>query len=176
MNDFFMYQSNYIRTYYKEISDICISISEEMNYNSDNYYEYNIFTLTSCSFHFYYMFRELIGVIKAYNKFDIEPMWFQAWLNVHESNKLLDWHNHAGDDNNHGCDFHGYISIDPKGCDTIFKNYNISNTYGSIYIGRSDEYHKVETSKDFEGKRVTIGFDVTKNIDMKGYRSLIPII
>ena len=167
--DFLVYESDYIKNHYIEIRDICIDVSERFKCNTDNYYEYNIFSLTATSMHFYYMLKELVNVIKMYNDFKDEPLWFQSWTNVHKQSEVLDWHNH-------NWDIHGYICIDPKDSITKFLNYEIHNKIGCIYIGPCDRQHKVVVSSDYSDKRVTIGFDVTRKRNMDGNKSLIPIL
>jgi len=101
-----------------------------------------------------------------------DPLWFQSWLNFHETNEVLQWHSHYWD-------FHGYISIDPKDTTTVFNNFEIKNKVGQIYIGPGGEEfrHKVRVDKNYNGKRITLGFDVTKQKN-RGYNylGLIPIL
>ena len=97
-------------------------------------------------------------------------MWFQSWINYHKPNEVLDWHTHLW----HA---HGYMSLDPKETNTIFKNYTIKNEIGNIYIGPGYREHKVEVLNLFEGERVTLGFDVTIKPELpNGILSFIPII
>jgi hypothetical protein len=65
----------------------------------------------------------------------------------------LDWHGH-------GFDYHGYISIDPKNTYTDFKDYRIDNKAGQIYFGPGHRSHKVVALEAYEGKRITLGFDI----------------
>ena len=88
-------------------------------------------------------------------------MWLQSWLNIHDEQQLLTWHNH-GDSL-----FHGYISIDPKNTETVFKDYTIKNKIGNVYIGPSASYHKVVCKKNFNDKRITIAFDVIDEKSIK---------
>tara|TARA_R110000823_G_C15684723_1_gene474646 strand:- start:63 stop:590 length:528 start_codon:yes stop_codon:yes gene_type:complete len=123
-----------------------------------SYKEYNIFSVMAGSVLFYNLFLELSAIIKEYHNKQ-EPLWMQSWLNFHDSNELLDWHNHAWP-------FHGYISIDPKNTSTVFRDFEIKNETGNIYIGEGQKEHKVISHEEFSSPRITIGFDVTstKNV------------
>ena len=66
----------------------------------------------------------------------------------------------------HSCQYHGYISIDPKNTTTLFKNgLQIDNKIGQIYIGPSgglSEWdHCVKINQPYRGNRITIGFDIS---------------
>jgi len=116
-----------------------------------SYNRYNIFALTAPSTNFFNIYKELRDVIRS--QLGDRPLWFQAWLNYHTSDQLLDWHGHE-------FEYHGYISIDPKNTKTIFENYEIVNKPGQIYFGPGNRQHKVQATAPFEGVRTTIGFDV----------------
>ena len=133
------------------------------------YKTYNIFSLIGPSKLFYELFYDLTNVIKS-TIVDKDFLWFQSWLNFHEPNEVLNWHNHHWY-------YHGYISIDPKKTKTIFKEYEILNQVGNIYIGPGNREHKVQVLRPYEGKRITLGFDVTTNEENPSdLISLIPII
>lgn len=121
-----------------------------------NYELYNIFSVTSGDEYFYQLFKELKKIIKDYDN-KKQNLWMQSWINYHNSNEVLDWHNH------HWL-FHGYISIDPKNTRTIFEDgTEIINEIGNIYIGPCNLKHKVVIDKPFKGNRITLGFDVMNN-------------
>jgi hypothetical protein len=128
-----------------------------------SYRSYNIFSYASTSVAFYYLWKQTVNCIREYVG-DDRPLWMSGWLNFHKSNEVLDWHNHLGS----VC--HGYISIDPKNTKTMFntgnfKKYEIQNEAGLLYLGPSGINHKVEVLEDFEGHRITLGFDVTDFAD-----------
>jgi hypothetical protein len=127
-----------------------------------HYRYYNITTLMVGSIYFYNFFKEFKKLIRKYSNTN-KPLWYQAWLNFHEYDQVLDWHNH------NECMFHGYISIDPKYSITEFKEFNIKNEPGNIYIGMPELFHRVKNLYKYEGKRITIGFDV---IDEKIIKNL----
>lgn len=128
-----------------------------------DYAKYNIFALASTSEPFWWLWKNLQNIIRGSIKTE-DPAWMSGWLNFHDTDSVLDWHNHLGST------YHGYISIDPKNTNTIFDTgearYSIENKAGQIYIGPSARLHKVEVNEPFEGKRITIGFDITleKNV------------
>lgn len=129
---------------------------------------YNTFSLTATSPLFYELLTDLKTVIREYVG-DDRPLWFQSWINYHHSYQLLDWHNHDWP-------FHGYISIDPKQSKTIFREYEIENQIGKIYIGPGHREHKVEAIEHFSSPRITLGFDVTDKAGLStDCFSLIPI-
>ena len=137
-------------------------LENEMKTNSNlsGYSFYNVFALTSPSPFFYNIYKTLRNIIRLHVG-DERPVWFQSWLNFHNPNSVLDWHNHAWD-------YHGYISIDPMNTTTKFKNnlgeivYEIDNYPGQIYFGPGGRMHKVFVNEDFGDKpRLTIGYDIT---------------
>lgn len=146
----------------------------ELNYyfkekDSTNYYPYyNIFSLTSGSMSFYHIYKEVYGIIKS--NIDYSPCWFQAWINIHQYNNVLDWHDHYWD-------YHGYICIDPQDTVTEFENYTIKNQVGLIYFGKCNNPHRVVNKSQYNQNRITIGFDVTCDPIMNtGCLGFIPII
>jgi hypothetical protein len=79
---------------------------------------------------------------------------------------------------------HGFISIEPQDTKTIFYDnyedkesiYHINNKVGNIYIGDGNKWHEVISNNDFDGDRITLGFDVmTRNSATKNF-GFIPII
>jgi hypothetical protein len=116
------------------------------------YNYYNIFATTAPSSIFYELYKELNKVIRDYIG-DDRPLWMQSWLNFHMPNEVLEWHDHAWP-------HHGYISIDPKKTKTVFKEYEIINEVGNIYLGPGNREHKVEILEDFDTPRITLGFDI----------------
>ena len=77
----------------------------------------------------------------------------QSWLNFHKHDEVLDWHNHTWP-------YHGYICIEPQETTTVFEEYEIKNEIGNIYFGSGFKPHKVRNDTQFDGIRMTIGFDV----------------
>lgn len=127
--------------------------------STSNYQNYNIFSVTSPKRHWYNLYKQLCQTIRQTVGTD-EPLWVQTWLNFHDPDTVLDWHAHE-------YEFHGYISIDPKSTTTLFGNgaYEIKNEVGNIYLGQGYIRHKVQVDEFFEGKRITLGFDVMNRYD-----------
>ena len=132
------------------------------------YKAYNFFGLTSPSPLFSDLFFELKEIIHDY--IPEKKMWMQSWLNYHLPNQVLPWHDHHWD-------YHGYISIDPKGTKTVFEGYEINNEVGNIYIGPGYRKHKVVVEQYYNEPRITIGFDVCLKPDNEpnDLLSLMPI-
>ena len=126
------------------------------------YRYYNCISLLVGSTYYYKMFQDLFKIIRKYSK-SKKSLWVQCWLNFHKENSLLKWHSHPD------ALFHGYISIDPKNTETVFKKYTIKNKIGNVYIGPSLNEHKVISKKSYTDDRITIGFDV---IDEKTIKKL----
>lgn len=158
MNDYILYQSQFIIDNQQDIIldlEIAHRLFKEMYPDRDStwsYNMYNIFSLTSCSTNFYQIYKELRTLIRG-QLGDTRPLWFQAWLNYHKPDEVLDWHDHD-------FEYHGYISIEPKKTNTVFENYSIENKVGQIYFAPGYRKHKVEVLEPFDGERITIGFDV----------------
>ena len=145
-----------------------------------HYTKYNVFCLTSTSLLFYNLFKELNSIIRDYVQTD-QPLWLQSWLNYHNLNIVenkLKLHSHQGH-------YHGYICIDPKDTNTIFKNgLSIKNNIGQIYLGpgrQSDPTrgydHRVVVNSPYEGPRITLGFDVKTDPDeILSHQGWIPLI
>lgn len=163
-------QSPYIVENQDAIIEQCLHVKNNFG-NKDttwSYNEYNIFAITAGSVYFYNIFKELRDIIKT--ELPKQTTWMQAWLNVHDCDKVLDWHNHDWD-------YHGYISIDPKNTTTDFEEYSITNKVGQIYFGSGYKLHKVNVIEPFSDKRITIGYDVTTDPIMDtGCYGLIPIV
>lgn len=136
------------------------------------YDRYNIFTLTSPSILFYDLFKELSECIRDHAGHD-KPIWMQSWINFHKQDEVLDWHGHPWP-------YHGYISVDPKKSRTCFREWEIENKIGQIYIGPSSlnelYQHKVEVDEPYDGYRITIGFDCTETPKHNSVLQFIPIL
>jgi len=117
------------------------------------YNVYNIFAVSAGYEMFYNLYKDLQFIVRDYLQKD-EPMWMQSWANYHYENDLLDWHAHFG------WECHGYISIDPKNSTTMFDGFEINNEVGNIYIGPSTVQHKVYSNGQYDGHRITCGFDI----------------
>lgn len=158
MIDYTLYQSDFIAANYQDIL-IDIDIAHE-NFkklfpdrdSTWSYAMYNIFSLTAPATNFYQIYKELRTLVRS-QLGDDRQLWIQAWINYHTSDELLEWHGHD-------FEYHGYISIDPKKTNTVFEGYSIENKVGQIYFGPGYRMHKVESIEPFEGRRVTIGFDI----------------
>ena len=162
MKKYTLYQSDYIienqdeiikdlNTAHANFKNAFPSQDSSLTATSQGYRLYNIFAITSPSPHFYQIYSELRNLIREH--FPTEKIWFQSWLNFHDENEVLGWHNH-------NWDYHGYISIDPQDTNTVFEGYTIENKVGQIYLGPGGINHKVENISPFVGKRLTIGFDL----------------
>lgn len=144
----------------------------ERIFGTDNYTmyykKYNIFNITSSNLLMYELYAQLCKMIKKH--LGEKPMWIQCWLNYQYQKDVLQWHNHDWE-------YHGYISIQPFNTKTVFENWEIENKIGQVYLGHGRASHKVEVVEPFDGKRITIGFDIT-DIPNKQYGvlGLMPII
>jgi hypothetical protein len=168
--DYKLFQSSYIATNQQAFIDQCEQIKLLFNGEDTtaNYYKYNLFAATAGSTHFYNLFKELRDIIRK--EIPDKPLWFQAWVNLHTENNVLDWHNHAWD-------YHGYISIDPKDTATEFKDYIITNKVGQIYFGPGGRLHRVNVVTPYVGDRITIGYDITTEPIMDtGCAGLFPLL
>ena len=129
-----------------------------------NFAKYNLFNLTSGYQVYYKLFQELKQVIRLYIGHE-KPLWMQCWINYHMPDEVLDWHGH----DDHIC--HGYLSIEPHKTKTIFREYEIDNKVGQLYIGRCELdgvslEHKVVVLEEYYTPRVTIAFDVNNEEQM----------
>lgn len=134
------------------------------------YRTYNVFSLVGPSKHFSDLFRDLNTIIRQTLP-NQKYLWFQSWLNFHRPDEVLKWHDHRWH-------IHGYVSIDPKKTKTIFKNYEIVNELGNIYVGPCRRAHMVEVMEPYDGHRITLGFDVASRAesDPTDLISFIPVI
>ena len=172
-----LFQSKTIQNNYSHFIEDCYFAQDKFNSifeSSDstwNYHRYNVFSLTSTNMLFYKLFKELKYHIRSYIG-DDRPLWIQSWLNFHSPEQILKKHGHDWP-------YHGYISIDPKDTTTVFEQFEIQNIPGQIYMGPGGEgyNHYVRIDKPYEGKRITIGFDVEdrKNTSSSNL-GLIPLI
>ena len=167
--DYKIYQSKYIVEHQSEIIEQCCKVKQ--NYNGDmtlDYFKYNIFSLTAGYYSFYEIYKELILLVKS--KLGNKRMWMQAWLNYHNHDQVLGWHNHDWD-------YHGYISIDPKNTITEFRDYKIENKVGQIYFGLGQREHRVVCLDEFSDTRLTIGFDVSLDLFAgNGCLGMLPVL
>lgn len=164
-NDYQLYEIDIVANNQKLFIDQCNALHKifKAKFEDENstvaYQKYNIFTLSCSSQPFYYLWKTIQKCIRDYVG-DDRPLWMSGWLNFHQSNEVLDWHNHKKS----VC--HGYVSIDPKNTKTIFSTgetiYEISNKCGMLYLGPSERLHKVHVNENFDGHRITIGFDVSE--------------
>jgi len=133
-----------------------------------DYRNYNFFSLSSGSYALFEVYKELRSVIKS--ELGDRRMWFQSWLNYHDCDSVLGWHTHEWD-------YHGYISIDPKNTITKFKEYEVVNKVGQIYFGPGNREHMVECCERFSDYRITIGFDISFDLDpMHGCMGMFPLV
>lgn len=150
-----IYKFEYIKENQSEIINIANQchdtlISDGFGDTTWSYYLYNIFGVSSPSFHFLQIYKKLVEIIKE----NVEEQCFlQAWLNYHDYDQVLDWHNHSSP-------YHGYISIEPQDTTTEFGDWQIKNECGNIYFGRGNVRHRVVNNSHYSGKRITIGYDV----------------
>jgi hypothetical protein len=143
------------------INKICQSKEENVTWF---YHRYNVFSASAGDIHFYKMYTELVNCVRQFFilekiKYD-EQLWIQSWLNNHGIEDLLTRHDHQSP-------VSGYFSIDPKESQTRFYYrhsdeiaYSIQNKIGQLYIGPGKIDHEVLIDKRFEGRRITIAFDI----------------
>ena len=175
--DYKLYQSKYIVEHQSDIISQCHDAKKfymqlpTRNATGDmtaDYFNYNIFSLTAGSYPFYEVYKELVSFVKS--QLGEQRMWMQSWLNYHDHDKVLGWHNHDWD-------YHGYISIDPKNTVTEFRDYKIENKVGQIYFGPGKREHRVVCLDEFSDTRLTIGFDIA--IDLfpgNGCLGMLPVV
>jgi hypothetical protein len=170
MKNYKLFQSKYIIDNQSEFISQCQHLRQLLNEEDTTraYYKYNLFSITAGSIQFYNLFKELQDIIRT--EIPDKPLWFQAWVNLHTEDKVLDWHNHSWD-------YHGYICIDPKDSTTEFENYDIKNKVGQIYFGPGNRSHRVRVLTPYYGERITIGYDITTEPIMHtGCLGLMPLI
>lgn len=135
------------------------------------YHHYNVFSLSATSVHFYNIYKEFIDCLKdflSYQETKYEYIWQESWLNYHSQNEVLNWHNHD-------FPYHGYLSIDPKNTTTLFENYEIENKIGQFYFGSGFKKHAVRVNERYEGKRITLAYDIYTEKNSDGDNSLFPV-
>ena len=167
MNDSYkIYNFDYIKENQSEIiqtASYCYDslIEDGFGDTTWSYYLYNIFSVSSPSFHFLEIYKKLIEIIKE--NIGQEPFCLQAWLNYHDYDKVLDWHNHTSP-------YHGYICLEPQDTTTEFFDWEIKNEVGNIYFGPGNAKHRVVNNSKYSGKRITIGYDVIPNRILDNFR------
>lgn len=148
-------------------NDLASNLMSPLSYQRA-YFMYNIFTLSSTNILMYQLFNQLKSDIRAAIG-DDRPLWLQSWLNYHKDTDVLNWHNHFWK-------WHGYICIEPKKTNTVFENWTVENTPGLVYFGHGYVNHKVDVLEKYEGYRITLGYDVTDEINHNNdVVGLIPI-
>jgi hypothetical protein len=123
------------------------------------YIYYNVFGVSSPSKHMYIIFSKIREIVRE--KFPDKMLWIQSWLNYHDHNQVLDWHNHSSS-------WHGYVCIEPQDTVTEFQNWTIDNECGNIYFGPGKHLHRVVNNSKYSGKRITIGYDIISEEDYTG--------
>lgn len=146
----------------RELLDNLSGTGTDITYS---YKKYNIFSITSDSVLWYRLYKELVGFVEDYlrinNTFMGQGKWMEAWINYHTEDEVLDWHDHT-------YALHGYISINPESTTTVFKDYEITNEIGNVYIGPGMRQHKVVVNAPLVRPRITVGFDVALEETIKG--------
>jgi hypothetical protein len=143
------------------INEICQSKEENVTWF---YHRYNVFSASAGDIHFYKIYAELVDCVRQFfilEKIEYdEQLWIQSWLNNHGIEDLLTRHDHQSP-------VSGYFSIDPKESQTTFYYrhsdeiaYSIQNKIGQLYIGPGKIDHEVLVDNKFEGRRITIAFDI----------------
>jgi len=155
-----VYESKLIQdkhTTFLRDTDVAFDKLQKMSENKDKtwlYDKYNFFNLVGGSSEYYDLFQELKWCIRHFTDYK-GRLWMYCWLNYHEQEAIgsLKWHNHTDL-------WHGYIAIDPKNTTTQFKEWEIQNKIGQIYIGPGNKDHRVLVNEPYEGPRITLGFNV----------------
>ena len=159
-----VYQSKTIINYQEEMIDVIeYSLGIHKQYFGGGtptwtYKGYNAFGLTSPSILFHNLYCELRHIIKETLPNE-ERLWMQSWINYHTEEKILGWHKHDWP-------IHGSISIRPHKSRTLFREYEIVNEVGNIYIGSGHQEHKVVFDEPFDTPRITLGYDVMFESDL----------
>jgi hypothetical protein len=153
---YILYNFDYIKQNQLEIiKELKISQENLVNYGvfdtTKSYIYYNIFGVSSPSIHMYRIYEKVREIVR--NKFPTDPLWIQSWLNYQDHDSVLGWHNHSAG-------WHGYISIEPQDTVTEFEDWTIDNECGNIYFGPGHNMHRVVNMRKYNGKRITIGFDI----------------
>ncbi len=78
----------------------------------------------------------------------------------------------------HHLNIHGYISIDPKETTTVFSWFTIKNKIGNIYLGPAGAGydHRVINDNEWDGRRITIGFDCMFSENVFNSHQFYPIL
>lgn len=106
--------------------------------------------------------------------FDEQKFMIQGWFNVNESgNGKLNWHEHGGPG---APDFHGYycVSAEPSSTHYIVFDKEIENINKDNRAILSEMGHPhAMGSWDWEGKRITVAYDVTplETLKIAGYEN-----
>lgn len=145
--------------------------------------EYNVFCLYHESlFYLLKNIRELVVEASEYYELDFheEKYYIQGWFNVVEASKgKLNWHGHGEP----GLGFHGYYCVNAEPSSTyynifgndIFENVNRNNR---IIISEIGHEHAMG-DWDWDGKRITIAFDIwpLRNVKDKALENhFIPLL
>ena len=147
VEDYKIYKFDYIKDNQPEIIETAILcrdglLQDGFGDTTWSYYLYNIFSVSSPSLHYLNIFRRLRDIIRENVK--EENIWLQAWLNVHDYDTVLDWHNHTAP-------YHGYIAIEPQDTTTEFENWEVKNECGNIYFGHGNVRHRVVNNSHYSG-------------------------
>ena len=102
------------------------------------------------------IWKDLVEVIKENSPEGAKQAWIQSWLN-YDSYQSVEANLNP---HRHNAPIHGFISISPQNTKTVFDNWEIQNEVGNIYIGLGKWMHYVQNTGEYEGPRITIGFDV----------------
>jgi hypothetical protein len=109
--------SDYTLLNFDYIKQNQIEIIKELKTSQDNlvkfgvfdttkaYIYYNIFGVSSPSKHMYTIYSKVRDIVRQ--KLPNQMIWIQSWLNCHDYNEVLPWHNHTAS-------WHGYIQLNHK--------------------------------------------------------------
>ena len=174
-SNYFLTNLSYIKkniNHFKEHADLAFK-RFEFSYGKKSptafYKYYNCVSLLVGSPLYYRMFKDVFKIVRKYSKTK-KPLWIQCWLNYHyekdlikkkDLNLIYNWHCHPY------ALFHGYIAIEPQDTKTVFENYTIENKIGNVYIGLSENKHKVISNSPYSKGRITIAFDVVDEKKIK---------
>lgn len=174
-----LYHSPWIADHWQDVVRDCDAIYKELGKKSAlTQYDYSLgepfnflYAIGGASKSFYYLFREMVEVVKL--NFDIatNPVWITCWSNYQEVHEIYP------KPHEHSYVAHGYVSIDPKITETKFPDYSINNKIGQIYFGPGYREHFVKVLQPFEGKRLTIGFEISdQELPIGSQFSLMPVV
>lgn len=184
MKDYNLYQLSGLNQ--RKLIEIAKLSSDKFNHlyggfdhSTKYYYLYNFFTIASCNNDTYMLYLETLKAIKKHfytQNIDSKNTWLQMWMNIHTQTNVLTSHSH-------NFPIHGYISLTNHNTDTVFTDghcgneiYRIQNKPLQMYIGPGYRHHHVEINEDFDGERITLGFDLQLENTMTDNFSFIPII